>query len=312
MPRIAVPGLPTAVRSLPSRVRALPQVVRKSSIIGRARFEPARLGPKWRAADQAGTRIELLDGPLRGRTLTVEQQLQHRCADFVLLDDAAADGSSLTAPAADRVVGCVQYDRDPGSGLETIWDIAVVPGWQGFGIGSLLVRLSIRRLLSAGRRRWFAIRKLMKVDPDHPELDNVGIGLVAVRLGLRPEPRLEQLLSPCNIKDVKVLSAAGQAPPGLALVLDRMPGVLVAVRLDPGTGRPLTSDDSYRRFLSPRQLAADARSGRALIGNIDYVLARDTARQFAQHVADSSREFRQYRHRLHPVLHRQPIATAGG
>jgi len=249
-----------------------------------APFDPARLGPSWVIDDPnaEATELDVTTGALAGTRLAVRQSVQNHRADFELHLES-------------DTIGHIHIDRDTESGLETLWDIFVHPRWRQRGLSSLLVRLSFRRLLAVRGRHWFGVRKMMKVDTRRLELHNIGIGVICLKLGMLPEAGLEQLFSPGNIKAVKVLPATDAAPPGLMLSLARLPGVVVAARIDSESKCPVADENSYRRFLNPQLIAREAAAGRALVGNIDYLLARGNAAICAHHLAATDGEYRRFK-----------------
>ncbi|GEM_PF-885548 len=290
-------------------------------IFGRV-FAPARpvagpvpFGPRYVLA---GDRLAIESGPLAGTALRVERNISDTRADFAFYE--IADGNS---PVADRqssvtpdpVAHC-HFDRDPETGTETLWGIFIRSEFRHRRLTTPLVRLTFRELLASGRRHWFAIRKLMQVDseagrrdaqtPGNPKpeiqsplspritLRNLGIGLVALRLGFRPEPDIDRMLGPGNVKAVQALPPDPPDPPGLLLRIATQPGLLVAAFLDPDAGLPLADVESYERFVSPRQLLRQTFNGQAIIGNVDYILPRTALAGFAARLADDHAELRRF------------------
>lgn len=259
----------------------------------------------------AGGRLTTDSGPLAGTTMRVERSVSPIRADFSLYELGAS------SPIADRrfpepVAHC-HFDRDLETGTETLLSIFIRSEFRHRGLTTLLVRLSFRELLRNGKRHWFAIRKLMQVDtegrnqaqapgtskPENPPLSrislhNIGIGLVALRLGFKPEPDLERLLAPGNVKAVQTIPPDPPSPPGLLLRLGTLPALLVAALIDPKTGRPLADADAYQRFVSPKQLLRQALAGEAVIGNIDYVLSRTAIEPLAARLANDQAELRRF------------------
>jgi hypothetical protein len=269
--------------------------------------ELVSFGPRYLVS---GDRLTIESGPLAGTVLRVERKTSNIKADFTFY--SATNGRSPVA--ADPVAHC-HFDRDPETGTETFWDVFIRADYRNRGLTSLLTRLTFRELLAAGKRHWFAIRKLMQVDSEagrrgpldsRPSpvvqsplvpritLRNLGIGLVAVRLGFQPEPDIERFLAPGNVKAVQALPAEPPTPPGLLLRLGTLPGLLVAALLDIDTGRPVTSTEAYERFVSPRHLLRQAFAGHAIIGNIDYVLPRSAAETLAARLADNHGEYKHF------------------
>ena len=271
---------------------------------------------------QSDDRLTIESGPLAGTALRIERRVTAVKADFALYEiigDNTRDAGSGQQVLSDPVAHC-HYDRDPETGLETLWGIFIRSEFRHRRLATLLVRTTLRELLSSGRRHWFAIRKLMQVDSEagrraplgrtpadppapsdvpaaeasiHPApqppritLHNVGIGMVALRLGLRPEPDVERLVASGNVKSVQALLPDPPSPPGLLLRLESLPGLLAAVLIDPETGQPPADPKAYERFINPRDLVRQAMSGQAIIGNIDYVLPRTAIDQFASRLAN--------------------------
>jgi hypothetical protein len=269
-------------------------------------------GPRYALSDD---RLSIESGPLAGTALRVERRVTDTKADFSFYELADADSPTANRQSpisADPVAHC-HFDRDPQTGTETLWSIFIRSEFRHRGMTTLLTRLTFRELLASGRRHWFAIRKLMQVDtegrsqaqapgspkPENPQLPrislhNLGIGLVALRLGFKPEPDIERLLAPGNVKTVQAIPPDPPSPPGLLLRLGILPGLLVAALVAPETGLPLTDPGAYDRFVSPRQLLRQTLAGQAVIGNIDYVLSRDAIEPLAARLADDHAELRHF------------------
>jgi GNAT superfamily N-acetyltransferase len=252
-------------------------------------FAPARLGPDWELA--APDRVTVTSGPLAGSTFGLRIGLEPRQADYYLTRDLAAPAT--LDPDSPDLIAHTHFERDPERDLETEWDIFIHPDYRGKGLTGLIIRLSYRHLLGLGGRRWFYMRKLMQVDSRRRELQNIGIGVIGIRLGMRPEPALEEMLAGKNVKAVALIDGAGTGPPGLFIELRRLPGVVVAAEFD-DQGRPYADPDHYRRLVSPAEIARLARAGRAVVGNIDYCLPRENIGQFCRHFAATPTEHRDW------------------
>ncbi|MBN2464794.1 hypothetical protein JXD38_04110 [candidate division WOR-3 bacterium] len=269
-------------------------------------------GPDY---DLSGDRVTINSGPLAGSILRIERSVSDTKADFAFFEmfDTAAPMSTPRPPAVEHPVAHCHFDRNPDTGTETLWSIFVRFDYRHRGLSTLLTRFTFRELLAAGRRHWFEIRKLMRVDtegrsqtqapgspkPENPQLPrvslhNVGLGVVALRLGFRPKPDLERLLASGNVRAVQAIPTDPPHPPGLLLRLESLPGLLVAALVDTETGRPLTDTGEYERFVSPKQLLRQALAGQAVIGNIDYILSRTAVESFAARLADDHSELRRF------------------
>jgi hypothetical protein len=259
----------------------------------------------------AGGRLTADSGPLAGTTMRVERSVSPTRADFSLYEHGGHSRVGDRQPP-EPVAHC-HFDRDPETGTETLLSIFIRSEFRHRGLTTLLVRLSFRDLLHNGKKHWFVIRKLMQVDtegrnqaqapgtprPDNSglpkvSLHNIGIGMVALRLGFKPEPDLERLLAPGNVRAVQAIPPDPPSPPGLLLRLGTLPALLVAALIDPETGRPLADADAYQRFVNPKQLLRQALAGEAVIGNIDYILTRDAIEPLAARLANDQAELKRF------------------
>ncbi|HTW90225.1 MAG TPA: hypothetical protein VMH22_00755 [bacterium] len=283
-----------------------------------------RFGPRYALS---GDRLAIESGSLAGTTLRIERRLSDSRADFAFYETSTAHHASRVM-RSEPIAHC-HFDRDPETGMETLWGIFVRAEYRHRRLATLFVRSTLRELMTSGERHWFAVRKLMQVDseagrrvplggraspgsarpqiekadiesanplpiqPPPISLHNLGIGLVALRLGLRPEPDLERLLAPGNVKAVQALPPTPESPPGLLLRLEVLPGLLVAALIDTDTGHPLSDRHAYEQFVNPRHLLREALAGRAVIGNIDYILPRGAIEPFAARLANSPAEMGQ-------------------
>lgn len=258
----------------------------------------------------AGDRLAIESGPLAGTVLRFERDVSKTKADFNFYETAESNppvASRRPSAAPDPMAHC-HFDRDPETGAETLWGIFIRSEFRHRSLTTLLIHLTFRELLASGRRHWFAVRKLMQVDTEGRNqaqtpgnspcpgisLHNLGIGLVALRLGLRPEPDIERLLVPNNVKSVQALPPDPPSPPGLLVRIGTLPGILVAALINPQTGHPLTDAEAYERFVSPRQLLRQALAGEAIIGNIDYILPRVAIEPLAARLAKDHAELRRF------------------
>jgi len=252
-------------------------------------FEPVPFGQKWNID---GAKLSIRSGPMEGQRLQLESTITRFKADYLFKRD-------------DLTVGHCHFDRDPDTGLEVLWDILVHPEYRGRGLSTLMVRVTFRDLLTRDRRCWFGMRKLMKVDTRRLEMHNIGIGLISLRLGMRPESTLTDILAPRAVKSFQLLSPTEASPPGLLVHLNRLPGTLVAARIDPDTGRPENDPESYLKFISPERLLRDAMDGRVLVGNIDYRLVPEAIETTARLLSDDANELRKFTRALRAGSGRQ-------
>lgn len=250
-------------------------------LLSRADCRPLPFGPAYDLI--APERLRVKAGPLSGRDLSFTRDVCARKADFALHETG-------TGTSSEPMAHC-HYDRDPDSGLEIMYDIFVRSEQRNKGLASLLVRLSLRELFSKGRRHWPRIRRLMVVeasnDTSHSHggtvdpggvhwgvrpdstLHNIGIGIVALRLGLRPDPAVARLFEPGTVRSVQLATLTPETPPGLLIHLNSLPGTVIAAFIDSATGRPVAGADVYERFLNPGGLYRQADAGQALFPSPD-------------------------------------------
>ena len=263
---------------------------------------PVPFGPAHRLL--APDRIVIESGPLSGTEFKLDVRSGRREADFALLEPGAT--SSL-----EPVAHC-HFDRDPGSGLETLYSIVIRPDQRRKGLAALLVRLSLRELFGRGRRHYPRLRKLMVIEPGdrhrpesrsadlywgarpEPSLHNIGIGVIALELGFVPAPETDLLLNPARVKSVQLAPATSDTPPGLLVRLGSQPGTVLAALVDQTTHRPVADVARYQRFFSPRALYQQACAGQALLGNVDYVLPPGNISRIAARLADNPRQLDRY------------------
>ncbi|MEO0080487.1 MAG: hypothetical protein ABIK44_07415, partial [candidate division WOR-3 bacterium] len=162
------------------------------------------------------------------------------------------------------------------------------PAGSGFkGAADILAELARRRSKDGESLR--APEAPVSRASDEIQLRNIGIGVIAVKLGFVPKPEFARSLA--SVKSVQLIEPTAATPPGYLLHLNSLPGIAVALYVNPETGRPVTDVAAYRRFLNPGELFRKALAVEALIGNIDYTLARGNISRFARHIADNQQEF---------------------
>jgi hypothetical protein len=128
---------------------------------------------------------------------------------------------------------------------------------------------------------------------------NVGIGVIAARLGFETEMDLQQVLDPRNVTGVDIIEKQLNTPPGLRIMLRTDPLVLIGFALNPDTLKPLSEDSMYVELRKDRDLMRDwALSGRLIISNGNYCLRRAKVERFADILATDAEEARLFRARV--------------
>jgi hypothetical protein len=249
-------------------------------------WRPRRIGPRFRWLDHDNIRI--VDGKLAGREFGVTTNIQRTTAGLVLNEGKER-------------VGEVSIERNPPGKGVVLWDIAVREPLRGNGLAAIMTWTSFREMVLAQETSTFRIRmvRTVKAGETGTEVQNVGIGVIAARLGFEPELDLHQALDHRNITGVDIIPTQSNTPPGLRIMLKSAPLVLVAFLLNPDTMKPLTDDSMYIELRKDRELMRDwALTGRLVISNGDYCLRRAKAERFADILATDAAEARVFRARI--------------
>jgi len=249
-------------------------------------WRPRRIGPRFRWLDHDN--IKLVDGKLAGREFGVTTDIQRTTAGLVLTE-------------GNERVGEVSIERNPPGKGVVLWDIGVRESLRGNGLAAIMTWCSFREMVLAQETSTFRIRMVrsFKAGENGTEVQNVGIGVIAARLGFEPELDLNQALDHRNITGVDIIPKQDATPPGLRIMLKSAPLVLIAFLLNPDTMKPLSDDGMYVELRKDRDLMRDwALSGRLVISNGNYCLRRAKAERFADILATDAEEARLFRARV--------------
>jgi hypothetical protein len=133
------------------------------------------------------------------------------------------------------------------------------------------------------------------------EVSNIGVGIIAARLGLRPELPIERLVHEDNIVDITTLPGGEQSPPAIRISLRSYPFVLTAVVLSPDTMRPLQDTRPYQQLSHDgRQIQSWLHQGLLLVGE-DYCLGQPGIERFVNALATDDEEAMQFRSKIRPL-----------
>jgi len=249
-------------------------------------WRPRRIGPRFRWVDHDN--IRLVDGKLAEREFGVRTDVQRTTAELVL-----TEGSTR--------IGSVSIERDPPGKGVVLWDIAVREPLRGNGLAAVMTWCAFREMVLAQETATFRIRMVrsLKAGEKGAEVQNVGIGVIAARLGFEPELNLHEALDQRNITGVDIIPKQSGTPPGLRIMLKSAPLVLIAFVLNPDTMKPLGDDAMYVELRKDRELMRDwALSGRLVVSNGNYCLRRAKAERFADVLATDAAEARVFRTRV--------------
>jgi len=249
-------------------------------------WRPRRIGPRFRWLDH--DTIKLVDGALAGQEFGLATDIQRTTAELVLTEGK-------------EKVGEVSIERNPPGKGVILTDIGVRERLRGNGLAAVMTWCAFREMVLAQETSTFRMR--MVGSPKAGELDgevrNVGIGVIAARLGFEPELDLTQVLDSRNVTGVDIIEKKLDTPPGLRIMLRSDPLVLIGFALNPDTLKPLSEDSMYVELRKDRDLMRDwALSGRLVICNGNYCLRRAKAERFADILATDAEEARLFRARV--------------
>lgn len=245
-------------------------------------WQPLAFGPDFDWQDES--HLILRSGPLAGESLEIA----------VLLNPVEC---RITLYHYGSVVGECHIERAGNRETAVLWDVGVKPDYRRRGLASLMTLVGFRRLLTVQRRASFRIRMVRLIKPGDTDIEfqNVGMGVIANRLGFTSELDIDRLLRPENVLKTDLLPPKGDFPPGLKIVIRTDPLVLVGFVLDSDTKRPVTDLGTYVRMLRSEDDLFDCVSrGLVVICNGDFRLSPGGFDRFLGCIARSQREAREF------------------
>ncbi|MEO0077551.1 MAG: hypothetical protein ABIK86_00925 [candidate division WOR-3 bacterium] len=245
-------------------------------------WTPARIGPKYEWFSPAHIRI--LEGELAGQ-------------EFELVTEVKDDAASVFMYYYGQRIGQTYVERDPPGRGVVFWDIGVKDEFRRKGLASIMTVHIFRELLRRQDKATFKIRmvRLLKPGDKDVELQNMGMGVIANRLGFTPELNIERILAPGNITSIDVIPARPGLPPAFRFDVRTFPLVLIAFVLDQDTRKPVDDFRTYVELSKDEQVIHDwVRRGLIVISNGNYWLRRSGIGLFLNHVATSPEEARAF------------------
>jgi len=230
------------------------------------------------------THIRFGAGPLAGESLELAFALRPNEARATLYHYGAT-------------VGELHIERTPPGRGVVLWDVGVREDYRRRGLASLMTFVAFRRLLQAQKSATFRIRMVRLIKPADRDIEfqNVGMGVIASRLGFESELDVERLLRPDNVLSVDALPPSGGFPPGLKIVIRTDPLVLVGFVLDSDTKKPVADLGTYIRLLRNEADLYDWVAKRlVVIGNGDFRLREAAIDRFIGCIARNPKEAREY------------------
>ncbi|MEO0091138.1 MAG: hypothetical protein ABIK61_00270 [candidate division WOR-3 bacterium] len=239
--------------------------------------------------------VEILSGPLQNTRFELEQEITD-CKMSLFL-------KTQEEPVARSII-----DRNPRNGEIIYWDVMVAPKYRMKGLASFMAKYMLRELLLLQKKIKFMIRMIRIFQPTDTtiKLQNLGICVIAHRLGLTCEFDLPKLLNPLNIVKVEVIPPETDAsqpevvlPPCYKIDLRSYPYVLIGFIIDPETKKPITNYASYLQIKhKPEVLEEWIRTKAIVIGNGNYLLKKDGFNDFVKCLAQDDYEAEIFRKKL--------------
>jgi hypothetical protein len=174
-----------------------------------------------------------------------------------------------------------------------IWDVVLEHVYQHKGLAEMMVKLLTKELLARQKTTHFEIRMLRLFKPEESELklQNIGMGVIAYKLGLTCEYDIEQLIKGNNILSIEVIAPSETIAPAYKIVTESLPYTAIAFMIDIEKEKPISNYDTYLKYRRFNELLFDLAKHRALIvGNANYLLKDNGIRDFVNRLADNEDE----------------------
>jgi len=248
-------------------------------------WTPHRIGSRFDWLDH--DRILVIDGPLSER-------------QFETTTDIRTDTAVVRLRENGHFAGQIQIDRvPPGRGV-VLSNALVGQRLRRGGLAAIMTSCAFRELLATQESATFRIRMAHATQPcaTGTGVVNIGMGILAARLGFRPELPIEEIAQGDNITDVAALPDDKDNPPALKILLRSFPSVLVAHVLSPATMKPISD---YRTYLELKQdsglIQTWLRQG-LLFVNGGYKLSESGIERFVNALATDEEELAEFRSKV--------------
>jgi hypothetical protein len=252
------------------------------------RWTPRRIGPRFDWLDH--DHILIVDGPLSERKFEVTTEIGVDTAVVRLREDG-------------NFAGLVRIERSPSGKGIILSNAAVGMRFRRGGLAAIMTWCAFRELLTKQESATFRIRIARSVKPrsTSTEVRSIGVGVIAARLGFRPELSVERLLHEANIVGVATLPGGTDSPPAIKITLKSYPFTLVAVALSPDTMRPLSDSSEYLQLgRDGRQIRSWLQQGLLHVGE-DYCLGEWGIERFVNALATDAEEAAEFRSKIQPL-----------
>lgn len=252
------------------------------------RWTPRRIGPRFDWLDH--DHIMVVDGPLSER-------------QFEVTTDIGVDAAVVRLREDGNFAGLVRIERSPvGKGI-ILSNAAVGMRFRRSGLAAIMTWCAFRELLATQESATFRIRIARSAQPrsTNTEVRSIGVGVIAARLGFRPESSVERLVHEANIVGIAALPGGAGSPPAIKITLKSYPYTLVAVALSPDTMRPLSDPGQYLPLgRDGRQVRRWLQQGLLFVGG-DFCLGESGIERFVNAIATDAQEAAEFRSKIQPL-----------
>ena len=252
-------------------------------------YDPQPLGPAIERLD--ADRILILEGALQGQLFELSTVVAEEEAHVLLHRDG-------------KQVGHVDIQRNGSEASVVLWNIVVQEDLRHKGLASLMARTGFQRMMELHNRPSFAIRMIRLIRPQDrlTRVQNIGIGVIARKLGFTPQHNLSEILVRDNIQVIEFIDSDGTMPPAFRLVLKVFPLVLVAFVVDPYNQKPFSRGHPfYTQRVLPETVESWVNDRMIIIGNGNYLLRRDGIPRWINHIARNEPEAQTLARSIRPV-----------
>lgn len=202
--------------------------------------------------------------------------------------------ATLTLKLEDRTIGTAHADYEPTRFRTTLFDTYVQEEYQTNGLASLMVHHLFREQLIYTDTNSFDIRMVMKATGEKEVIENVGMGIIALKLGFEPDINYPELFAGSNVSGIDIIPAQNIYPYGYKLSLHSSPWTIVLVLVDPVSQKPIKDINTYEHFVRPEDFAELVKTNQAILGNVDYILSKTNVEQFLSYIAENQKELQQF------------------
>jgi len=251
-------------------------------------WSPHRIGPRFAWLDH-------------GHILIVDGRLSER--RFEVVTDIQADNAVVRLREDGNFAGMISVERSPSSKGVTLANSAVGLRYRRGGLAAIMTWCAFRELLAMQESATFRIRMARSVNPhaNDTEINSIGVGVIAARLGFRPALATEGLIEKDNIVAVMPLPGGRGNPPSVRISLRSYPFILNAFALSEDTMRPLLDVGHYQQAVRDvHQIRTWLRQGLLLIGE-DYSLGQSGIERFVNALATDEDEAAEFRSKILPL-----------